>query len=81
MTGLPAIPDTYLPQEVVEVEAVSNVPGISRVLCDLTAKPPGTTEWEGFDLRTLLRQMISALFIGHGYRVVVFEIENQSALP
>lgn len=25
---------------------MSNVPGISRVLYDLTPKPPGTTEWE-----------------------------------
>ncbi|KAK4008276.1 GMP synthase [glutamine-hydrolyzing] [Daphnia magna] len=48
MTGLPGIPDTHLPQEVVDkmVEAVLTVPGISRVLYDLTAKPPGTTEWE-----------------------------------
>lgn len=25
---------------------ILTVPGISRVLYDLTAKPPGTTEWE-----------------------------------
>ena len=28
------------------VEAIQKVPGISRVMYDLTAKPPGTTEWE-----------------------------------
>lgn len=28
------------------VEGVLAVPGISRVCYDLTAKPPGTTEWE-----------------------------------
>lgn len=27
-------------------EILNNVPGISRVLYDLTSKPPGTTEWE-----------------------------------
>lgn len=27
-------------------EVVTTVPGISRVLYDLTSKPPGTTEWE-----------------------------------
>ena len=28
------------------VESLQDVQGISRVLYDLTAKPPGTTEWE-----------------------------------
>ena len=28
------------------VENLRDVQGISRVLFDLTAKPPGTTEWE-----------------------------------
>ena len=28
------------------VENLKDVQGISRVLFDLTAKPPGTTEWE-----------------------------------
>ncbi|KAL3308992.1 hypothetical protein Ciccas_012466, partial [Cichlidogyrus casuarinus] len=48
MTGLPAIPDEHIPENVVNkmVEAASSVPGISRVLYDFTAKPPGTTEWE-----------------------------------
>lgn len=48
MTGVPAEPGKQLPVEVLEqmVSAVLEVPGISRVLYDLTAKPPGTTEWE-----------------------------------
>ncbi|KZS11823.1 putative GMP synthase [Daphnia magna] len=65
LTGLHAIPDTHLPQEIVDrmVEAVLIVPGLVRVMYDRTAKPPGTTKWECFDLRTLLRQMIpSPLF-------------------
>ncbi|KAK4019885.1 hypothetical protein OUZ56_001887 [Daphnia magna] len=43
-----SFPDTHLPQEVVDkmVEAVLTVPGIFRVLYDLTAKPQWTTEWE-----------------------------------
>lgn len=49
MTGLPATPGKELPkaalQEMVD-RILSEVPGISRVLFDLTAKPPGTTEWE-----------------------------------
>jgi GMP synthase (glutamine-hydrolysing) len=28
------------------VSHIMTVPGISRVMYDLTAKPPGTTEWE-----------------------------------
>jgi len=27
-------------------EVAASVPGISRILYDLTAKPPATTEWE-----------------------------------
>jgi len=48
MTGIPATPGKQIPVKVVEkmVENILQVPGISRVLFDLTAKPPGTTEWE-----------------------------------
>ncbi|XP_005109065.1 GMP synthase [glutamine-hydrolyzing] [Aplysia californica] len=48
MTGVPATPGKHLPTKVVSqmVENILQVPGISRVMFDLTAKPPGTTEWE-----------------------------------
>jgi len=50
MTGKPVIPGSEkLPIHIIERmvnEILSNVPGISRVLYDLTSKPPGTTEWE-----------------------------------
>ncbi|XP_071945731.1 GMP synthase [glutamine-hydrolyzing]-like [Antedon mediterranea] len=48
MTGVPAIPGKHLPEEVLSeiAKKVKTIPGISRVLYDLTAKPPGTTEWE-----------------------------------
>lgn len=48
MTGVPAVPGVDIPNEVISkmVAEVLTVPGISRVLYDLTAKPPGTTEWE-----------------------------------
>ncbi|XP_013772810.1 GMP synthase [glutamine-hydrolyzing] [Limulus polyphemus] len=48
MTGIPAIPNKHLPLEILNkmVAEIHTVPGISRVLFDLTPKPPGTTEWE-----------------------------------
>lgn len=48
MTGQAAIPGLHLSEQCVNdiVSAVSGVIGISRVMYDLTDKPPGTTEWE-----------------------------------
>ncbi|KAJ8271133.1 hypothetical protein GJAV_G00123140 [Gymnothorax javanicus] len=48
MTGIPATPGNQIPEEVVMkmVTEIRKVPGISRVMYDLTSKPPGTTEWE-----------------------------------
>ena len=48
MTGLAAMPGKDIPYEVVDkmMTEIMTVPGVSRVLYDLTAKPPGTTEWE-----------------------------------
>ena len=48
MTGVPAIPGKDLSIELVSkmVSEIGTVPGISRVMYDLTSKPPGTTEWE-----------------------------------
>ncbi|CAI9740749.1 synthase [glutamine-hydrolyzing]-like [Octopus vulgaris] len=48
MTGVPATPGVHIPEDVIQkmTEAILTVPGISRVLYDLTAKPPSNTEWE-----------------------------------
>lgn len=49
MTGVPVIPGAeQLPMSVLEkmVRDIATIDGISRVLYDLTSKPPGTTEWE-----------------------------------
>lgn len=49
MTGLPAVPGKDVPEEAVQTMAqriLKEVPGIARVVYDLTSKPPGTTEWE-----------------------------------
>ncbi|XP_046969605.1 GMP synthase [glutamine-hydrolyzing] isoform X1 [Vanessa cardui] len=49
MTGVAALPGSdAMPQDVVDrmFKELMSVPGISRVLYDLTAKPPATTEWE-----------------------------------
>ena len=48
MTGVPAVPGQQMPFECLQtiVDEVSRQEGVSRVLYDMTAKPPGTTEWE-----------------------------------
>jgi len=48
MTGVPAVPGKDLSIDLVSkmVSEIGTVPGISRVMYDLTSKPPGTTEWE-----------------------------------
>lgn len=49
MTGIPALPGQDIPVAVLQEMAskiLKEVPGISRVVYDLTSKPPGTTEWE-----------------------------------
>jgi len=48
MTGIPAVPNKQIPLEIFKemVRQIQTVNGISRVLYDLTSKPPGTTEWE-----------------------------------
>ena len=48
MTGVPALPGRDIPTEVMNmmVAEILKIHGISRVLIDITSKPPGTTEWE-----------------------------------
>ena len=49
MTGVPALPGRDIAIDVLEQmvqDTYVNVEGVSRVLFDMTAKPPGTTEWE-----------------------------------
>ncbi|UJR37396.1 hypothetical protein I4U23_030101 [Adineta vaga] len=49
MTGRPAVPGETFPLDMLDEicqTIKTNVPGISRVLYDLTSKPPATTEWE-----------------------------------
>lgn len=48
MTGTPALPGREISEAVLEeiVQRILEVPGIARVMYDLTPKPPGTVEWE-----------------------------------
>ncbi|MDH5532824.1 MAG: glutamine-hydrolyzing GMP synthase [Candidatus Pacebacteria bacterium] len=49
MTGVPAVPNVDFPEKYLNTmvsRILKEVKGISRVVYDLTAKPPGTTEWE-----------------------------------
>lgn len=48
-TGVPAKPGLDIPEEALEEmvsSVLSEVTNVSRVVYDLTSKPPGTTEWE-----------------------------------
>lgn len=49
MTGTAAVPGKNIPEEFLHEVAgrvLTEVPGIARLVYDLTSKPPGTTEWE-----------------------------------
>lgn len=49
MTGVPAVPGKEIPEQVLfnmVDEILQKTPNVSRVVYDLTSKPPGTTEWE-----------------------------------
>jgi len=48
MTGVPAIPWKNIPIKTLHEmkDKIQSLDGISRVMYDLTSKPPGTTEWE-----------------------------------
>jgi GMP synthase (glutamine-hydrolysing) len=48
MTGTPAVPGKDIPFSALRewVKGIEGVKGVSKVVYDLTAKPPGTTEWE-----------------------------------
>ena len=48
MTWVPAIPGKQIPKKIVDeiVQKILQIEWISRVIYDLTPKPPGTTEWE-----------------------------------
>ncbi|CAB3404160.1 unnamed protein product [Caenorhabditis bovis] len=48
MTGIAAVPGVHIPEQTIfEMEAaIRQCVNTSRVLLDMTSKPPGTTEWE-----------------------------------
>jgi GMP synthase (glutamine-hydrolysing) len=49
MTGVPATPHKEMPAQALKamIERIEkDTPNLSRILYDLTSKPPGTTEWE-----------------------------------
>lgn len=48
MTWTPAVPWKDIPYRAINeiIDGIENIPWISKVMYDLTSKPPGTTEWE-----------------------------------
>jgi hypothetical protein len=60
MTGRPAVPGETFPLEMIDEMCQTiktNVPGISRILYDLTSKPPGKQS------RDILRYQSSFFFL------------------
>lgn len=63
------------------VQEISKLDGISRVLYDLTSKPPGTTEWEWLSQMRLLYSLAAVTAVAAAAAITVDTTNTFSTLP
>lgn len=62
------------------MQQISKLDGISRVLYDLTSKPPGTTEWEWLNQMRMLYTLAAATAVAATTATTISTIQQHPHL-